>query len=158
MTKKEKQQGGIFFEKIDRKGRQVVYPAWRYHALYEPKIVYNTDEDQVASDQGWKDPVTPITAVQTFNNFYHDLEDMNNRQLVYYASEEFNLELPVEAPKSKLLWAIWQVAMRSGKTKDRIVLLAQSIRMNYDETVETIKKNAGDLNHCDVVEKEEVWL
>jgi hypothetical protein len=154
MAKKEPQ--GIFFERIDRFGRPVKYPAWRYHALYEPKIVNDTAEDQVASDQGWKDPQAPVTALQGFNNFYHDLEDFNNAQLVYYAKAEYGIELPVEAPKAKLLWAIWRIAIEHPKSKGRVILLAQSIRMNYDETVKRIQQMAGDIYACDEVTREEI--
>jgi len=153
-----KQQPGIFFERIDRMGRLVKYPAWRYHALYEPRVVENTDEDQVASDQGWKDPQTPITSLQGFNNFYHDLEDMNPRQLVAYAKEEYGADLPVEAGKAKLLWAIWKIASQSPKNEGRMVLLAQSIKMNYDETQSEILRMAGDMETCDEITEEEIWL
>lgn len=152
-------KSGIFFERMGSDGRPVKYPAWRYHALYEPKIVQNTYEDQVASDQGWKDPAVPITAVQNFSNFYHDLEDMNPAQLVAYIREEYGVELPVEAGKAKLLHACWQIAARAPRNEGRIILLAQSMRMNYDETVKEIARQAGgDISECQEVEREEIWL
>lgn len=152
-------KAGIFFERMGSDGRPVKYPAWRYHALYEPKIVQNTDEDQIASEQGWKDPSVPLTAVQTFSNHMHDLEDMNPQQLVAYAREEYEIDLPVEAGKAKLLHALWQIAARAPKNEGRIILLAQSMRMNYDETVKEITRQAGgDINDCQEITKEEVWL
>jgi hypothetical protein len=152
-------KAGIFFERIGTDGIPIKYPAWRYHALYEPKIVENTDQDEEASAQGWKDPCVPITAVQNFSNFYHDLEDMNPEQLVAYAREEYEIELPIEAGKAKLLHALWQIAARAPKNEGRIVLLAQSIRMNYDETVEEIRRQAGaEITDCEEVTREEIWL
>ena len=154
----KKVKPGIFFERIDTAGNSIKYPAWRYHALYEPRIVNDTNEDQIASDQGWKDPRVPITAIQGFSNFYHDLEDMNNEQLVYYARKEFDVEFPVNAPKAKLLYAIWILTAHHPKNDGKIVLLAQSIRMNYDETCKAIERMAGDMEKCDTIETEEVWL
>jgi hypothetical protein len=154
----KKQQAGIFFERLDRMGRPVKYPAWRYHKILEPKIVNDTEEDQQAYLDGWKDPSVPVTAHQGFSNFYHDLEDMNCRQLVYYAREEFGAELPEEAGKARLLHAIWQIATRHPKSRNRIVLLAQSIRMNLDETHAEILKMAGNMEDCDKITKEEVWV
>lgn len=155
---KKIEKPGIYFERIDKRGQHIHYPAWRYHDYLEPKIVYNTEEDDQARAEGWENPQVPITAVQNFCNYYHDLEDFNNEQLCYYAMAEFGVDLPVEAPKSKLLWAIWQLAANSKKTKNRIVLLAQSIDMNYDETVKEILRAAGDLNSCSEVTREEIWL
>jgi len=154
----DKEKSGIFFEGKGEKGNLDPYPAWRYHDYEEPIIVRNAKEDREAREKGWDNVRAPITADQRFNNYYHDLEDFNNRQLAYYAKNEFGAELPAEASKAKLLWAIWQLAMRSRKTKKRIVLLAQSIRMNYDETVAEVLKHAGDIEQCSEKESEIVWL
>lgn len=158
MDTEKKIKPGFLFERVDKNGNAVKYPAWRYHDLYEPLIVKNAEEDLEASKQGYFTADTPITAHQGWNNFYHDLEDMNNRQLCKYAKDEYQAELPEQAPKAKLLWAIWQIAMASQKTKGRIVLLAQSMRMNLDETHEQIRRMAGDMDQCDVVEEKEIWL
>ena len=156
---KEDERGGIFIEKLDRQGGPKSYPAWRYHDLLEPIIVNDADEDMRAIENGYHKMIAPVTAHQSFSNFYHDLEDFNNRQLCQSAFDEFGAVLPVEAPKTKLLGAIWRIVTNSTKTKDRIVLLAHSIRMNYDETVETIRKMAGgDIYDCAEVEEKEVWL
>lgn len=157
-TPKERKSPGIFFEAMDRFGRPISYPAWRYHAIYEPRIVNNTEQDLQAEKEGWKNPQVPITAVQGFSNFYHDLEDMTPRQLVYYAKSEFGAELPEVAGKQKLLHAIWRLFMVSPKSRNRMVLLAQSIEMNYDETVKEIERLAGDMDMCQEVVTEELWL
>jgi hypothetical protein len=154
----EKKSPGIYFERIDKFGAPVKYPAWRYHPLYEPIIVKNTEEDREALNKGWKDPSVPITAMQGFSNFYHDLEDMNARQLSKYAKDEYGADLPIEAGKAKLLWALWKIAAGAPKNKDRVVLLAQSIRMNLDETQSEITRKAGELTECEEITREEVWL
>jgi len=155
----EKIQPGIFFEGIyDKFGRRSNYPAWRYHDFFEPVIVNDTEEDDKAYAEGWKDPSVPVTAHQGFSNFYHDLEDMNCRQLVKYAKDEFQADLPVEAPKAKLLWAIWRIACAHPKSQNRVVLLAQSIRMDYDQTLKEITKAAGNMEDCQEVTTEEIWL
>ena len=38
----------------------------------------------------------------------------------------------------KLLWRLSQAA---PENQDRIVLMAQTVKMNYDETIEQIKRN-----------------
>lgn len=153
-----KERGGIFFERLDRLGHDKKYPAWRYHAVYEPVVVNNEKEDIEAREQGWQQMKAPVTAHQAFHNFYHDLEDMNCRQLVKYAKDEFGADLPAEAGKSKILWALWRMATGSPKTKERVVLLAQSIRMNLDETHAQIRRMAGNLEDCQEVEEKEIWL
>ena len=155
----EKQQAGIFFECLDRFGRPVSYPAWRYHDFFEPKIVNDTEEDERAELEGWKNFRAPITAVQGFTNFCLDLEDMNCRQLCAYARTEYGADLPIEAAKAKLLWAIWELAKVAKRNQGRMVLLAQSIKMNYDETCKEITRMAGgDIDMCDEITEETLWL
>ena len=153
-----KDRPDLLFERIDSKGAVVKYPAWRYHAFYEPMIVNNLEEDEKAAREGYYKADAPITAHQGWNNWYHDLEDMNCRQLCYFARAEYGAILPEEAPKAKLLRALWQLAVGTQKTKGRVVLLAQSMRMNLDETHREILRMAGDLEKCDEVEVKEIWL
>jgi hypothetical protein len=158
MATEKVQRAGLYFKRIDKMGEVIKYPAWRYHPLYEPVIVNDEIEDGEAYEKGWRRPEIPKTALQAFNNFYHDLEDMSVRQLVKYAKDEYNADLPEEAGKAKLLWAIWKIASESPRNKSRMVLLAQSMKMDYDETQDKIRDMAEDLYACDEVIKEEIWL
>jgi len=130
---------GIFFRAYGTAAGKP-YPAWRYHKIREPVIVNNTDEDINAGKNGYNPPDTLIKRKPHLMNFMLDFEDMTPRQVVLFAKEEFGIDLPAEAGHAKLLKAIWRLTLNSPKNKDRIVLLAQSIRMNYDETLEEIKR------------------
>jgi hypothetical protein len=131
-------EGGVFHH---IKGRNKPYPAWRYHKYFEPKIVDDTGADYQASIDGWKSPDQPITALPHLVNWNLDLEDMNAEQLCIFAKEEYGVDLPQEARAEKLVKAIWHLA-RATPDKGRMVLLAQSIEMNYDETIKEIRRQA----------------
>lgn len=122
------------------KDNMQTYPGWRYHKFFEPKIVRNTDEDLQAGKDGWKTPDVPITAAAGLVNWNHDLEDMNADQLRLFALEEYGVEFPEEADAEKLVKAIWHLA-RAAPDKGRMTLLAQSVKMNLDETIDQIKKD-----------------
>ena len=55
-------KSGISFAEIMDGIQKDSYPAWRYHAIYEPRIVHNTDQDQQAALEGWEPPYEPITS------------------------------------------------------------------------------------------------
>ena len=156
MEKTEK-GAGIFFEGFYGK-REKPYPGWRYHRFFEPKIVKNTEEDFQASCAGWKDPGMLKTAVPHMANWNHDLEDMNARQLVLFAREEYDIDLPESAGVEKLIKAMWRIAQVAPQNEGRMILLAQSIEMNYDETLKEIERMAGDEADLDYSKSEEVWL
>lgn len=130
------------------------YPAWRYHKLYEPILVYSTEEDERAHDDGWDPPTEFITAVPRLSNFFHDLEDFTPRQLILYAREEFGVKFPPQATKEMLIKAIWHLYQEAPKHKGRMVLLAQSIKMNYDETIKEIERRSHTPQE---VETKYVW-
>ncbi len=154
---KPKEQAGIYFEGFF--GKHVKpYPAWRYHQLFEPRIVKNTEEDFQASCAGWKDPGMLITAIPHMANWNYDLEDMDAKQLVLFAREEYDVELPEGAGVEKLVKAMWRLAQVAPQNEGRMILLAQSIEMNYDETLKEIERMAGDEANLDYTKSEEVWL
>jgi len=136
---------GIFFRGFGGDRSYKKYPVWRYHKWLEPYIVNNTEEDYQASIAGWKQIETPITSVRHLINWRYDLEDMSSRQLALYAHEEFDIDLPVEAGEEKLIKAIWKLTNFAPQNKGRITLMAQSIDMNYDETVKFIQELGKDM-------------
>lgn len=140
MTKTDKmQEPQIFFAAYGTE-RQKTYPAWRYHKIHEPIIVNNTNEDIEERKNGYNPADAVMGHAPHLMNFMMDFEDMTPRQIVLFAKEEFDIDLPAEADQAKLLKAIWHLTLNSPKNKDSIVLLAQSVRMNYDETLKEIKK------------------
>jgi len=116
------------------------YPAWRYHEVLQPKIVNNTQEDQEANDAGWKAVNVPMGRNPQLLNWHWDLEDFSAKQMVLFAKEEFNIELPFEAGVEKLFKVIWDLTKSAPANENRIILMAQTIKMEYDETLEEIKR------------------
>ena len=135
-------KSGIFFRGLHGKTLKP-YPAWRYHKIREPIIVNDTEEDKQAEGKGFH-RLDTLKHTSILMNHMNDFEDMSTRQLRLYIKEEFNVDLPPEANKLLLMKAVWKLSMTSPENKDRVVLLAQSIRMNYDETLEEIKKAMND--------------
>lgn len=134
------------------------YPAWRYHDFYEPRLVHDTEQDMQASCEGWKDPGLLITAMPHKSNWNYDLEDMTAEQLVLFAKEEYDVDLPAEAGVEKLIKALWRIARIAPQNDGRMILLAQAVEMNYDETVKEIERMAGDDADLDYTETKDVWL
>jgi hypothetical protein len=141
MSNPEKQPDGIFV--VGFPGEKRKYPAWRYHDWLEPIIVNDKDEDDRAKSQGWIEHNKPITCARHLLNWNFDLEDMSERQLARFALDEFGVDLPVEIGREKLFKAIWKLSMNAPENKDRIVLMAQAIEMNYEETQMEIRKLAA---------------
>ena len=139
MTKhKPKDRPGPVF--LGLVGRNDPYPAWRYHELYEPIIVYNTDEDEKAKAQKYIDARDNVsTACRYLVNWRFDLEDMSPRQLAQFAKDEFEVDLPIEAGSEKLFKCVWKLHVADPKNQQNIVLMAHSVRMEYDATCQFIK-------------------
>lgn len=152
--KKAKSPSGIVFLAYGT-AREKRYPAWRYHKIREPILVSNTDEDIQARKNGYSLADSVVRHKPYLMNFMLDFEDLTARQIVVYVKEEFGVDLPIEAGHTKLLKAIWRLMLNSPKNKDRIVLLAQSVRMNYDETLKEIKR-VIETSETEV-EREEVY-
>lgn len=132
---------GIYFRRYGS-NKAKTYPAWRYHKYLDAKIVNDTAQDVAAQEEGYEHIDTIARSNPFLLNHMADLEDLSARQLARYAFEEFDVDLPPEAGEQKLRESIRALTVFSPKNKDRIVLLAQSIRMNYDETVKEIQRLA----------------
>jgi len=131
---------GIWFKFLgDGKDRKE-YPAWRYHEWKEPILVNNKEEDENAQKAGWQAPSPALTSVRYLMNWRFDLEDLTARQLALFAKDEFDIDLPVEAGREKLFKAIWKLHTNKPLNRESVVLFAQSVKMNYDETQEEIKR------------------
>ncbi len=132
---------GIYFRNYGS-NRAKSYPAWRYHKYLDAKIVNDTAEDIEAQEVGYEHLDTIVKSSPHLLNHMADLEDLSARQLAQYALEEFEIDLSPEVGEERLREHIRALTFASPKNKDRIVLLAQSIKMNYDETVKEIQRLA----------------
>ncbi len=135
-------KSGIFFQAYGS-ARQKQYPAWRYHKHLEPVIVNNTQEDVEIRAKGYKHLDLTVERKSFLFNHMVDLEDFTPRQLSVYIKDEYGIDLPAVVGVEKLIQAIWKLTVNNPENKDRVVLLAQSIEMNYDETVAEIYKMAN---------------
>ena len=130
----------IFFDKIFG-AEEGLYPQWRYHKYYEPKLVYNTQEAADAEAAGWKYRNTAPFTPPKFKNFGMDFEDLNERQLINFAKCNFDIDLSNCQDKERLIRAINQLYLNAPAARDDVVLLCQSMEMEYDQFVEQIKKD-----------------
>jgi hypothetical protein len=136
-----KQPDGIFFVGFPGE-KSKPYPAWRYHEWLEPVTVQDTEEDEKVQREGWYVHNKPVTVCRHLLNQRFDLEDFSARQLVAYAKEEFGVDLPIEAGREKLFKTIWKLSFHAPENKDRVVLMAVSLDMNYAETQSEIARLA----------------
>lgn len=128
------------FEGLHMDGAVARFPRWRHHPHKPSKLVHNTAEDEQALAEGYEELHVPITANQSLPNWYWDLEDMSCKQLRVFAREEYAVDLPEGAKYETLLKAVLELGKAAPQNKNRLVLMAHTISMNYDETLEEIRR------------------
>ena len=135
------------------------YPAWRYHKILQPILVKGSLEDEQAMAGGYDPPSVPQTCNKQLINWFWDLEDMSPKQLVCFAKDEYDVDLPIAAGQERLFKAICELTKHAPQNRGRLTLMAHTIRMNYDETLDQIRKSADGFfaGECKV-ERNEVWL
>lgn len=134
----EKGKRGIFF--LGKHGQDKWYPRWVYHKVLQPKIVENTEEEEEARALGFEAFSYIMTSNATLQNWFWDLEDMSPKQLVAFAQDEFGVDLPIEAGQQKLFESVCKLSKAAPQNQGRIALMAHTIKMNYDETCDQIRR------------------
>lgn len=124
----------------DKHFLDTAYPCWRYHHIKEPLLVKDAKEDEEARKQGYDDPMAPISANKQLMNWYWDLEDMSPKQLVVFAKDEFDVDLPIDAGQERLMGAVVELSRNSPQNRNRIVLMAHEIAMDYDASQREIRR------------------
>ena len=116
------------------------YPLMMYRDDTEPITVENTEAEESARLKGYD----VISANQMCNrhliNWFWDLEDLSPKQLVVFAQDEYNIDLPADASQEKLFQCVCLLSRAAPQNRDRIILMAHTIKMNYDETLAEIAR------------------
>jgi len=141
-TERKPDAEGIFMDFWGNQKKEK-YPSWRYHKFKDPIVVNDAEEDKQAGENGFEDPMMPACANRSLINWFWDLEDMSPWQLVIFCKDEYGVDLPIEAGQEKLFKTVMELGRWAPRNQGRIVLMAHTMEMNYDQTLETIRKMAG---------------
>ena len=120
--------------------KRILYPCVLYREDTKPIYCKNTEEEKVARAKGYDSFTAGALSNRYLINWVWDLEDMSPRQLVVFAKEEYGIELPIEAGQLRLFEALCELTKHSPKNRNRLILMAHTVAMNYDETLEQIQR------------------
>lgn len=116
------------------------YPRWLHHDYLDSILVNDEAEKKAAIKNGYTEIAAPMTANRCLSNWFWDIEDMSKKQLIVYARDEYGVDLPADAQHKTLFRAVLELGRSAPQNKNRLVLMAHTIKMNYDETIEEIKR------------------
>jgi hypothetical protein len=125
------------------------YPHWMHKEGADPRLVESIGDDAKARADGYDNITAAAMSNRYLINWFWDLEDMSPRQLHVFAKEEYQVDLPIEAGQEKLFQAVCELTRNAPQNRNRLILMAHTIKMNYDETLEEIRRvmaNPGDAN------------
>ena len=121
-------------------GHIPVYHRWMYKDEADPIKVADKDEEDDARAKGYDNIDAGTLANSQLTNCFWDLEDMSPKQLRCYALEEFDVDLPEEASQELLFQSVAELMRYAPQNRSRLVLMAHTIAMEYDSTLEEIKR------------------
>ena len=125
---------------LDNGKHALQFPRMMYKDGADPLLVHNTLEMENAIALGYDSITSGAMANRYLTNWYWDLEDMSPRQLVVFAQDEFDVDLPIEAGQTKLLEAVLELTKNSPQNRNRIVLMAHTLEMNYTASQDEIQR------------------
>ena len=123
-----------------------VFPHWMYKDGIDPLLVKNTDEAEKAVALGYDSITSGAMANRYLINWFWDFEDMSPKQLRVFCKEEYGVELPINADQETLFKAAVELTRAAPQNRNRLVLMAHSMKMNYDETLEEIRRMQTAVN------------
>jgi hypothetical protein len=125
------------------------YPCWLHKDGESPLLVNNTLEADKARANGYDNITAAAMSNRYLINWFWDLEDMSAKQLHVFALEEYGIDLPIEAGQEKLFEAVCELTLHAPQNSNRLILMAHTVKMNYDETLNEIRRviaAPGDAN------------
>jgi len=131
------------------------HPMMMYQDGMDAIAVQNTDEEEAARLKGFDELTAGMMSNKQLSNWFWDLEDLSPKQLVVFAQEEYGVDLPVGASQEKLFQAVCKLTRAAPYNKNRIVLMAHTVKLNYDATLAEIKKAVDSPGEGYEVETEE---
>ena len=137
---------GMFFDKFSGYKKKK-WPVWLYHNkdMYEPMKAKNKKEYDELLKQGYsKTRMRALCRAPEIINHGIDIENLNLSQLLYYIKKEFGLEISKKVSEEKLFKYIWRLSRAAPQNKDRMILLAQEVKLEYEATQAEIKRCFSD--------------
>lgn len=119
------------------------YPHFMYCDGDNPLLVADTREEEEARVKGYDNITASAMSNRNMVNWYWDLEDMSPRQLLVFAQDEYGVDLPGDASQEKLFSAVCKLSKAAPQNRNRLVLMAHTIKMSYEATQEEIKRMAA---------------
>jgi hypothetical protein len=121
-------------------GLKLRYPARMYKDGCDPILVENTEAEEKARLDGYDSITASAMSNPYLINWFWDLEDMSSKQLVTFAKDEFDVQLPIEAGQDRLFTAVLELSRNAPQNQNRLILMAHTIKMEYDATLDEIRR------------------
>ena len=131
---------GVRGIKANLPGVKPHFPCALYKDGEDPLVVQNAEEEAEARAKGFDSLSASSMANPYLTNWVWDLEDMSPKQLVVFAKDEYNVDLPIEAGQSTLFQAVCELTKHSPQNNNRLVLMAHTMKMNYDASIAEIRR------------------
>ena len=141
--------GGLNDGKAGRK-----YPSMMYKDGADPIAVQDTKGEEDARLKGYDFIIAGQMANKNLVNWFWDLEDLSPKQLVVFAQDEYEVDLPIEAGQEKLFQSVCKLTKAAPQNRNRIVLMAHTIKLNYEETLAEIARTIENPADGDVQAEE----
>lgn len=116
------------------------FPHWMHKDGAEPVLVNSEKEELEAIANGYDNITSGAMANRYLVNWFWDLEDMSAKQLHVFALEEYGVDLPIEAGQDKLFQLVCRLSRSAPQSQNRMVLMAHTVQMNYDATLDEIRR------------------
>ena len=118
------------------------YPKWLHKQGADPMLVHDKEQEMAAREIGFDNITAAAMSNRNINNWFWDLEDMSPRQLIVFAKDEYQVELPEDAGQEKLFQAVCKLTVNAPQNRNRLILMAHTIEMKYDATLDEIRRLA----------------